>query len=237
MNRFLSTLRLDIKLQFRNGYYYAALFVVVFWLVSLSFLRDLTTDTTTFVPIFLGINTLVTAFYFVAALVLLEKGEGTLSGLTVTPLQRGEYLWSKVFSLALVALFESSLALAFITREVPYNPFMLLLGLIALSTTYTLIGFYLTSRFNSLNDFLFPSALVIVLLLASLLSELGVPWQWLAWHPLLPALRLIHAGVEPVSWLELAYGLVGTSAWIFFWYQQAYGAFDRFIQPRVGRSV
>jgi fluoroquinolone transport system permease protein len=181
-------------------------------------------------------NALLTAFYFVAAQVLLEKGEGTLAGLTVTPLRREEYLASKVFSLAAITLFEG-LVVIFSAFGLPHNLPWLLLGMLGVSAVYTLIGFWLTSRYESLNQLLMPSVLAILFLLLPLGAVLGVPWQWFFWHPLMPALQLVQASAGPLPIGQMFYGLAGTAAWVWLWFGLARGAFDRFVQPTAGREV
>ena len=236
MQRLWATLKLDFRQQQRNGFYYATLFVMVFWLLGIHLTPLKTVQPSVLVPLFVGFNALITAFYFVAAQVLLEKGEGTLAGLTVTPLRREEYLISKVLSLAALT-FAEGLVVVMWTFGLPHNLPLLLLGMLGMSAVYTLIGFWLTSRYESLNHFLMPSVLMILFLLLPFVSVLGVPWQWLAWHPLMPALQLVQAGTAPLPVGQVFYGLIGTAGWIWFCFAQAMGGFGRFVQPRAGKEA
>jgi fluoroquinolone transport system permease protein len=102
MARLTSTMRWDVQLQIRNGFYYAAAFVAVVIIILLSQLRLPQLTLATLFPLFIFQNILINNFYFIAALVLLEKGEGTLEGLVVTPLRQSEYLASKLVNLALL---------------------------------------------------------------------------------------------------------------------------------------
>ncbi|MCH7825829.1 MAG: hypothetical protein IH849_13595 [Acidobacteria bacterium] len=109
MRRFAHSVRKDTMLQFRCGFYFVGGFVALFyvrllrqipdeWLVNLPLL----------VPAALALNVLMTTFYFVAALVLLEKSEGTLPALAASPLRVSEYLGAKVASLTLLAMAENA---------------------------------------------------------------------------------------------------------------------------------
>ncbi|MDX2008191.1 MAG: ABC transporter permease [Meiothermus sp.] len=230
MKRLWSTLGLDFRQQWRNGFYSAALFVTAFWLLGLHLTPLKGAEPAVFVPLFVGLNALLTAFYFVAAQVLLEKGEGTLAGLSVTPLRRGEYLAAKVLSLAAVTLLEGLLVLLSAFGP-PHSLPLLLLGMLVTSALYTLVGFWLTSRYESLNELLMPSVLATLFLLLPLLGVLGVPWFWLAWHPLTPALILAQAGAGPLPGGWVLYGLAGAAVWVWLWLWLARGAFDRFVRP------
>jgi fluoroquinolone transport system permease protein len=72
--RLYNTMLWDVRLQFRNGFYYATLVVAV---VSTVLLRQLPQDTLAWVlPIFVLGNLLMNGFYFVSGLVLLERVKG-----------------------------------------------------------------------------------------------------------------------------------------------------------------
>lgn len=236
MNRLWSTLQLDFRQQQRNGFFYAALFAMVFWLLGIHFTALSSVEPSSFVPLFVGFNALLTAFYFVAAQVLLEKGEGTLAGLSVTPLRREEYLASKVLSLAAITLAEG-LVVVLWAFGLPHSLLVLGLGMLGMSAVYTLLGFWLTSRYESLNQFLMPSVLAILFLLLPFGTVLGLPWQWFVWHPLMPALQLVQAGAGPLPISQVVYGLLGTLGWVWFCFNQARSSFERFVQPSVGREV
>ena len=110
MKRMVTTLRWDVVLQFRNGFYYVSAFFILIWVGLWSQLPNAhTLDYAVILPGLVVLNLLITTFYFVGALVLLEKAEGTLTGLVVTPLHAGEYLAARVLSLTLLAMLESLL--------------------------------------------------------------------------------------------------------------------------------
>ena len=90
MHRLAATVLLDLRLQLRNGFYYAVAFVLACWFLLLTRLPPL--DWGYVLPAVVFGNLVMVNFYFVAGLVLLEKGEGTLEAQVVTPLADWEYL-------------------------------------------------------------------------------------------------------------------------------------------------
>lgn len=88
----------DVRLQLRNGFYAAAAFVAVCLVLLLG---PLSADTVALLlPPLVLLNLQVNTFYFIGGLVLLERAEGSLEALTVTPLRPWEYLSAKVATLA-----------------------------------------------------------------------------------------------------------------------------------------
>src|SRR4051794_35315548 len=78
--RLIATILCDVRLQFRNGFYYATAFVTAIYALALSQVsgEPLGLSIATLFPVFVLDSMVVGTFYFVAGQVLLEKGEGTL---------------------------------------------------------------------------------------------------------------------------------------------------------------
>lgn len=204
MTRLAAALRCDLRLQLRGGFVAAGVvvtlfFVAVLWQVPGEALAP-------WVPAFVFFNLLVTTFYFVAGLVLFEKGEGVLEALVVTPLREGEYLASKVLTLALLALVETAAIVALCGAAPRWAP--LLLGGLVCAALYTLAGFLTVARHDQINEFLLPSTLVVIALQLPILDRLGifesaVFWLW----PTQAVLVLLEGGFRELSAVEWAYGL------------------------------
>ena len=90
MKRFLNTLRWDIQLQFRNGFYYVSAFVAVLIIILLRQVRG-DVDWSLWWPPVLLENLVINSFFLMAGFVLLEKGEGTLEAQIVTPLRTHDH--------------------------------------------------------------------------------------------------------------------------------------------------
>ncbi len=232
MTRLLVTAAWDVRLQLRNGFYYAAGIMVLFWIMLLRLLPEHILRPL-MPPLVLG-NLVINTFYFVGGLVLLEKREGTLEAQVVTPLRTWEYLTAKVATLTLLSLAENLLIVL-----VLFGPAVDLLpvaaGIMAASALYTLAGFMAVARFDSINEYLLPSMLYLMVLTAPLLASFAVREIWLLYlHPLQAPLILLQAGFHPESVGRLLYGVISSLAWMVPGYYWARTAFNRHIIAREG---
>lgn len=228
MQRFFVTFRNDARLQWRNGFGYAILFVTLLWVLAAT--RLPAAQLNWLLPLMVVNNLLITAFYFMAALVLLERDEGSLAALAVTPLLAGEYLAGKVTALTMLALVQNlALGLVFGVRE--SSIVLLAAGVLLGTILLTLFGFALVSRYSSINTFLVPSFVYSAVLIAPILP-LGLGWDFwpIYMHPLQAPLVLLQAAVAPVPPWQIAYGLLYSTLWIFLtgrWACRVYERGDR----------
>ncbi len=233
MRRLLTTLHSDIRLQIRNGFYWAAAIVAVCWIILL---RQLLIDEWyRFLPVLFLSNLLVGTFYFVAGLVLLEKREGTLTAQVVTPLRDWEYLAAKTVSLTGLAIVESYAILAL--SGIDLHPIPLLLGVAAGAVILTLTGFISVSRFSSVNEYLFPSFLITMLFVPPFLNYFGILKSSLhLLHPLAPPLTLASLALEAGGRFDWLYGLTGSLLWCGLLFVAALRAYRRFVVADEGGS-
>lgn len=236
--RLWATAARDVTVQFRNGFYGVSGFFILLWLGVFSLIPgSVTLDAGRIVPAFLLVNLLITTFYFVGALVLLEKSEGTLTGLITTPLRSGEYLWAKLLTLVLLGVVES-LLIVVPNFGAAFDWPLLLLGAALLGGIYTLLGFIAIVRYDSINEYLLPSMGMVILLMLPLLGLLGMMPAWpLYVHPLQPPLVLMRAAFGATTeWWAIGYGLFGSLLWLlgsFLWAQRL---FYRFVIRTAGAA-
>ena len=232
MKRLLASIRLDVRLQFRNGFYYAAAFVAVLSVLLLSQLPD--ASLAWLLPLFVMNNLIINNFYFVAGLVLLEKGEGTLEAQVVTPLRTDEYLASKAMTLALLSLLET-LLIAGLTAGLNFNVLILSAGVTVMAIFFMLTGFIVVARYDSINEYLLPSVLYTALLALPLLPYVGVAESRLFYlHPLQPMLLLLQTAFRPAAAWQLTYGVVYSSLWLVLIYHFSRRTFHRFVITKEG---
>jgi len=205
LKRTFSALRWELALQFRNGFYYATAFILAFWVVLYSQVSQL--DLTGILPGLLLGNLLVTTFYFMAGLVMLEKSEGSLEARVVTPLRAGEYLLVKLIALSVLVLAENLIIAALISRF-HFELLPTALGLILAGAIFSLTGFLAVVRYNSINEFLMPSMVYTVVLMLPLLDFFGLVESPLFFlHPVQAALVLLEGGYRSLGTWEWIYGL------------------------------
>ena len=211
MTPLAATLRTDVTLQWRNGFYYAVAFLLGGWLVLVSRLPRF--DWPAWLPALVLGNLSIGTFLFLAGLVLLEKGEGTLEAQVVTPLRPLEYLASKVVSLAGLAVLEH-FALVAAVVGLDFRPGPLLLGVVTAAAVYCLTGFVAVVRYDSVDAFLLPSSVWIAALSLPILDAVGL-WTppLLALHPLQPSLVLLRGAFGPLSAGDWAYAVTGAALW------------------------
>jgi fluoroquinolone transport system permease protein len=205
MNRLMATIICDIRLQVRNGFYYAAGFVAAFWAIALSRISpDLLT---LWMPVFILSNILINTFYFMAGLVLLEKAEGTLMAQSVTPLRSWEYLVSKVITLTFVSVCESFVIVIF-GYGAAFAPVVFLFGVMCSAVLFALTGFLLVIRYDSVNEFLFPSFLFTLLFMPPFLNYFGLIGSGLVYlHPIQSSLLLTQAAFGNITGWQALYSI------------------------------
>jgi fluoroquinolone transport system permease protein len=230
--RLYSTILWDIRLQFRNGFYYAAAVVA---LMAVILLNQLPPETLAWaLPVFILGNLLMNGFYFISGLVLLEKGEGTLEAQIVTPLRNQEYLLAKVATLTVLSLLEN---LAIVALTYGFGPHLLkvLVALLTAAPLFALFGFVVVVRYDAVNEFLLPSIGFAALLSLPMITYLGLDLPWLIYlHPLQGNLLWLTAAFQPVPTWQLGLTFLYSLAWIGVGAYLSRRAFYRFVIVREG---
>ena len=232
MHRLAATIRLDLRLQWRNGFHYVVAFVLACWFVLLTRLPAI--DWGYVLPAVVFGNLVMVNFYFIAGLVLLEKGEGTLEAQVVTPLADWEYLASKTGTLTALSLVEQ-VVIVWSAHGGGFAVGPLVAGIVLAAVLYTLVGFLLIARYRSINEYMFPSVLFTAVLSLPMLHYFGLWDTWLLHlHPFTAPLVLLAGAFRPIPPWHWAYGVLYSAAWIGVLLVAARRTFDRFIVAREG---
>ncbi len=234
MSRFVSALRLDLLLQLRYGFYYAAAFVTLFWIAMLLPLPEQALEIAT--PLVVFAELAIIGYYFIAGMVLFEKSERTIYAVVCTPLRFGEYLASKLATLTAMAIL-ASLLVVVAGYGTGFGPALLVSGVALVSLISLLAGFISVLPFDSITRYLIPSQPPLAVMSLPLIPFLGL-WA----HPvfyLIPthgALLLLGGAFGTVSlaaWQVLyavLYGLLWISILVFV----ARRSFERYVVRRGG---
>jgi fluoroquinolone transport system permease protein len=238
MMAILNALRWDVVIQARNGFYWASGFLVL--LISalvLSVPDSARANSALWVPAILTINLQITTFFFVAGLILLERDEGTLSALAVTPLSASRYLAMKTFTLTALAAAET-MAIVWVGFGIS-GSWWLLSGTAVLGLIYTGFGAAVAARYESVNALLLPASAFVALLLLPLLAHFGLtPRVLFLVHPLEPPMTLLRAAYGPIDRTEVAFAIVGSLVWsalAFLWGRNRVRALMRNTRASGGR--
>ena len=216
MNRVLAATRTDVAMQARNRLYgistlFAAVMVgALAWLSSPTSFHRIIPMAILFV---VGGSTLL----YVEAMILLEREDGTLEAVTVSPLRPWEYLAAKVISLTALAVFEGVVlvggTLAWLDpgalggATVP----LVLLGLVALGAMHVLVGVIIVVRFSRITEALMPMGLIALVFQVPALYFVGALRSPSALViPSAPPAMFVRAAFTPLSLGEWIYAVVGT---------------------------
>ena len=104
---------------------------------------------------------------------LLERDEGTLAALAVSPFSPGAYLATRTVTLTALGAVET-IAVVWIAFNVPGSWLLILAGSAALGVIYTGLGAAVGARYTSVNALLLPASLVVTLLLLPLIPHFGL---------------------------------------------------------------
>ena len=227
MSRLASSVKWDLLLQYKYGFYYVYAIVTFLYIILLRQLPEgLLGIATTFAiftdPAFLG-------FFFIGAIVLFEKSEQTLDALTVTPLKINEYIYSKTLSLTILALL-TSLIIAIFSYGLNVNYLSLIVGVILTSFFFTLVGFIAVARFNTLNEYFLTSVFYMIVLVIPLLGFFRLFETSLFYLiPTQASLVLLQSAFGEVAAWEIIYAFLYLTVWIIFTFRWAHRSFYRYI--------
>lgn len=227
MTRLANAILWDFRLQYRFGFVLVGVIVTVFFVALLP--TFVTADMGFAIPAAALGNLATTTYFFCAAMVLFEKGEGTLEALVTSPLREWEYLASKVVTLSILATVETLLIIALAyPGTVSWLPLIVAVSL--MSATFVLLGFVLVARYDSITNFLLPSVGWLVAWLVPMLASIGL-WENPIFYlfPTHAQLLLAQAAVRPVSGAELAYAVCYSLVSLAVFAHLARGAFRRFV--------
>ena len=187
--RIMTALKQDLKFQFRHKFYHAYLIVSI---IYIALLLSLPGDLRPFIAgIIIFSDPAMLGFFFISAIILLEKGDRILESLFVTPLKLEEYITAKLASLGALSLL-TSLVIVLITIETRVNYLLLIVGVILTAATFTIFGLAITAWIKSVNQFLIISTLFSMIAVLPVIGYFGLADSWLFYlWPSQPALLMI----------------------------------------------
>ena len=207
MSRLASTLRLDATLQVRHRVYLIVLGATLGLALAI---RSVVTPEQLefFMPVLVMYGVSLTTVFLVGVLLLLERSEGTLSVVMVSPLRPSEYLASKLITLAGLALVESTIV-AVVAYGLGWSFGWFVLAVVMRASMGVGVGVAVGVRYSSITRFLFPG------ILASLAFDLPNFWYFEIWPtslfylwPSMPPLLLAKSAFFAVEPLQLVYAFV-----------------------------
>jgi len=161
--RMVQALKADLKFEQKQGFFMIYLVISFLYILLLAQIPE--SFRMLILPFVIFSDPSVLGLFFIGGILLLEKQQGILQSIVVTPLSSMEYMISKVCSLTLVALFAGILISAFIAAQ-EVNYISLMVGIILTSSFFTLMGILIACRARTVNAFfvkMIPVMLFLVL--------------------------------------------------------------------------
>jgi fluoroquinolone transport system permease protein len=235
MNRLLSTLRLELTLQYRQKFLHATVFSGLIWLAVLLPMPHRLRPVAE--PYVLLGDIAIIGFFFIGGVVFFERQERTLSAVISTPLRFWEYLAAKLTVLLAVTLVVAvtvvSIADGFSYRVAP-----LVAGVLLGTSLMLLVGFITSLPFRSVSDWFMTAVIPL-----TVMSGLPVLYYSGVWpHPIgyliptLGPLLLLGSAFDQVTlapW-QVVYALAYPAACIAGLCRLAKALFVRYVIERSG---
>lgn len=231
MSRLPATLKLDVRLQARSRLYAVGIPLAVVLGIAMRIIFDREHAGRALPALYLlGLGG--TSYIFAAALVLMEKSQGTLNALRTTPLTSNTYIASKVITLGIFAAIEAAVIFTVGFFGAGFAPIPLVVGVLCLGAFNTFVGLAQVASYDSVTAFLMPGALLVGMVLqwpVFYVLDLGPSLLWHLIPTQGPLLLMMGAfqSLEAWQWVygfSMSLGSIAVAAW---WAKRR---FARFIQ-------
>ena len=197
----------DARLQWRYGIYAAYAVVLLLYAATIISAGD-------HLPAWVAATIIFTdpaalGFFFLGALMMLERAEGVRSALVVTPMAAADYLVAKSVTLTAMALVACTILVALLHGS--RNPALLLVAVALTSLQYIGIGTPIAIHFKTVSGYLVGSAgFLTPIILPGFLALLDPLPLWLALVPAVSQYRLIliSTGATTATLAEIAVTLL-----------------------------
>ncbi len=198
--RVINALISDLKFQAKQGFYLVYVIITTMYLIILSLLPE--SITATALPLVLFSDPSVLGLFFIGGIIMLEKGQGVIQVLIVSPLTTGEYIAAKVISLTIVAVAAAS-AIAALSFYGSINWFLFFISVILTSGIFTLFGVVINAGCTTVNQYILKTIPYMLLLVLPCFSILGSNLLYpLTLIPSVAALRLMLGAFSEIMWYE-----------------------------------
>jgi len=142
--------------------------------------------------------------FFIGGIILLEKVQGILTVVVVSPLRTTEYILSKVISLAILSVL-AAFVISFFSSYKAINWLLLFLATILTSGIFTMSGIMINAGCETVNQYMLKTIPYMLLFVLPCFSLIGFPYSWLfTVVPSVAALRLMMGAYEAIPWYEAA---------------------------------
>ncbi|WP_226659268.1 ABC transporter permease [Pseudalkalibacillus hwajinpoensis] len=227
--RIVAQIKTDIAFQVKHGFYLAYFIIAIIYIIFLRFIPLDWKETGAILLIFSDCSFL--GSFFIGGIILLEKDQGMIDQLLISPLRISEYILSKALSLSCLATLASFVILfASFGPSLPYTS--ILLAVFGCSLFATFLGMMIAINAKSVNQYLLITPLFVPIFFLPLANYFSLPApSFLEWTPSYSTLQLI-SGFHSIS--DLAFHLFILSSWIFLFFFLVKYHYERILSKKAG---
>jgi len=195
-------------------FYAVTVGVPAIWIGLLRLLPEsLVANPATVVPLVVLTNLQVSAFYLTLALLVLDRDQGGLVALLSTSLSIHGCLWITTASLTFLGVAQNIVIVRWV-----FGPrlhwILFILSCAALSVLYIFAATCAIAAPRGITRLLLPLLGWVTIFTSPLLSYYDVaPWWVFAWHPFMPALRLLESSCRELLSPMVAIPMLGSATW------------------------
>lgn len=198
--RLLNALKSDVKFQMRQGFYVIYIIITIFYMIALSWLPDHILKYA--VAGVLYSDPSVLGLFFIGGIIMLEKVQGIIDYVIVTPLRIREYIFSKVISLAFLSVV-AGCAISIVTYSHKVNWLVLIIGILLTSVLYTLLGILICTKCKSVNEFMVKMIPYMLIFTIPCLSLIGFKYSYVfTIFPSVATIRIVFGAYTGISTIE-----------------------------------
>jgi fluoroquinolone transport system permease protein len=228
--RIMLQMRTDIAFQIRHGFYLAYLIISVIYIAFLAFIPSSWEETAAVLLIFSDCSFL--GSFFVGGIILLEKDQGMVQQLLISPLRISEYILGKAFSLSCLATVASSVILfASFGASLYYTP--ILVAVFGCSLLASFLGMMIAIKVKSVNQYLLVTPLFVPIFFLPLANYFSLPAPtFLEWTPGYSTLQLITNGFHSITYG--AFHLFILFSWVLLFFFMTNAQYERTFFKKAG---
>jgi len=169
----------DVKFQLKYGFYFIYAVLAIFYICLLFIFKESWREKAATIMIFS--DPAAMGMFFMGAIVLLEKSQRVLNSIAVSPVKVWEYILGKVISIGSIS---AIVALVIALAAGMDNYLIVTIGTFFGSALFTLIGLIISTKINSLNQFVIATVpFEIICFLPPIAYIFGYGNDWFLLHP------------------------------------------------------
>jgi fluoroquinolone transport system permease protein len=198
--RLLSAIRADLRFQFKQGFFTVYAVLTMVYLIILSFLPA---DWLPYaLPLLVFTDPSILGLFFIGGILMLEKSQGILMAMVVSPLRTWEFILSKVLSLSLVSLL-TALAISYFSGYGQVQWLLLIMTVVLTASFFTLYGIVINAGCETVNQYILKTIPWMLLLVFPCFSLIGFPGSELFLIvPSVAALKLMLGVYSDIAFWE-----------------------------------